>query len=197
MSTGGTVAIQTPEMAHEGEAQGAIMPSEGSIVYQRADGTVELATSREDAIARCPVLGKMPVEEAEILLELAAEGNEQLEKEAQETAIENESKLRESGNEETDEVEDRAPEPISTQFDREDAAAQENLQRMQALDRRPSVLRKQFKPKEIHGRALDIDSLVGRVIAANPQASKAFRRGDDSALDILVGEAKKLSKAAK
>ncbi|HEY5549778.1 MAG TPA: hypothetical protein VIK37_01065 [Candidatus Saccharimonadales bacterium] len=62
-------------------------PAEASYTYQRADGTVERAFSAEDAIARCPVLGRLAIEAPEqvnTLLELAALGKEKIEKENKE-----------------------------------------------------------------------------------------------------------------
>ncbi len=49
-------------------------------VYKRDDGTVEVARNAEDALRRCPVLGKMAVDQAMSLLELATLGNEVIEK---------------------------------------------------------------------------------------------------------------------
>lgn len=57
------------------------MDAEAGYTYQRADGTVEHALDAEDAIARCPVLGKLAIEapdQANILLELAAAGKEKM-----------------------------------------------------------------------------------------------------------------------
>jgi hypothetical protein len=48
------------------------------LIYHRADGTIERALNPEDAIRRCPVLGKMPLEQANVLLELVAVGKEKL-----------------------------------------------------------------------------------------------------------------------
>jgi hypothetical protein len=53
--------------------------AEASYTYQREDGTVERALNAEDAIARCPVLGKLAVEDPEqanVLLELASAGKD-------------------------------------------------------------------------------------------------------------------------
>lgn len=71
------------------DTQAASMPmaEELSYTYQRADGTVERARNAEDAIARCPVLGKLAIEapdQASILLELAAAGNAKMAAEAKE-----------------------------------------------------------------------------------------------------------------
>lgn len=57
--------------------QAAAMPmaEEVGYVYQRADGTIERALNIEDAILRCPVLGKLAIEspeQAKVLLDLAA-----------------------------------------------------------------------------------------------------------------------------
>ncbi len=49
-----------------------------AISYTRVDGTVEVASSPEDAMRRCPVLGKMSVEQANVLLELASIGQEKI-----------------------------------------------------------------------------------------------------------------------
>ncbi len=60
------------------QAASTPMAEELAYTYQRADGTVERARNAEDAIARCPVLGKLAIEapdQASILLELAAAGN--------------------------------------------------------------------------------------------------------------------------
>lgn len=55
--------------------------------YQRADGTVERARNAEDAIARCPVLGKLAIEapdQVNVLLELATLGSAKMAAEAKE-----------------------------------------------------------------------------------------------------------------
>lgn len=57
---------------------------EAGFIYQRANGTVERATSAEDAIARCPILGKLALEQANVFLELAAIGKSKIEAETQE-----------------------------------------------------------------------------------------------------------------
>ncbi len=49
--------------------------------YQRADGTVERASSSAEVMKRCPVLGRMPVELANVMLELSARGQEIINKE--------------------------------------------------------------------------------------------------------------------
>lgn len=54
------------------------MKEELGYVYQRADGTVERALSAEDAFARCPVLGRLAMDEAQLFLELASAGNEKM-----------------------------------------------------------------------------------------------------------------------
>ncbi len=46
--------------------------------YQRADGTIEKATTREEAIAKCPYLGRLPLEQANVLLELSRKGQEMM-----------------------------------------------------------------------------------------------------------------------
>lgn len=51
--------------------------------YIRADGTVETANSIEDAMRRCPVLGGMAMEQAGMLLELAAIGKAKLAEETE------------------------------------------------------------------------------------------------------------------
>jgi hypothetical protein len=73
-------ALQAPVPAAE-EAVTSIAfptaPNEAGFTYQRADGTVEQARDAQDAIARCPVLGKLALEapdQATALLELAAAG---------------------------------------------------------------------------------------------------------------------------
>jgi hypothetical protein len=50
--------------------------------YERSDGTVETAESIEDAMRKCPVLGGMALEQASVLLELAAIGKAKLAEEA-------------------------------------------------------------------------------------------------------------------
>ena len=60
--------------------------SDVGYTYQRADGIVEFAANAQDAIARCPVLGKMAIdapEQVSILLELATLGKELMEKKAE------------------------------------------------------------------------------------------------------------------
>lgn len=75
-----TVTAPTPTIdLHDGMT--AIMQvTEGpGLVYSRADGTVERAIDRQDAINRCPYLGKLALESPEkvnILLELAEASNE-------------------------------------------------------------------------------------------------------------------------
>lgn len=60
----------------------AALPEEdATYTFERADGTIERAMSAEDAIARCPVLGKLAIEspdKANLLLQLAALGKEKM-----------------------------------------------------------------------------------------------------------------------
>lgn len=59
--------------------------AEVGYTYERLDGTIERALNSEDAIARCPVLGKLAIEapeQADVLLELAAAGREKMEADA-------------------------------------------------------------------------------------------------------------------
>lgn len=79
MSNNETLIAPIP-IADVSDMQAVSMPmaEELAYTYQRADGTVERARNAEDAIARCPVLGKLAIEapdQASILLELAAAGN--------------------------------------------------------------------------------------------------------------------------
>ncbi len=65
----------------------ATSPEEAAYTYQRADGTVERALNAQDAIARCPVLGKLAIEapeQANVLLELATAGKAKMAAEAKE-----------------------------------------------------------------------------------------------------------------
>src|ERR1017187_4035711 len=59
-----------------------ISPAE-EFVYQRKDGTVEVAANAEEAMRRCPVLGAMSVEQANVMLELSSIGNDKMEEEKQ------------------------------------------------------------------------------------------------------------------
>jgi hypothetical protein len=62
-----------------------LLVEEMAYTYQRADGTVERAFNAEDAIARCPVLGKLAIEapdQANVILELAASGKAKMAAEA-------------------------------------------------------------------------------------------------------------------
>ncbi len=52
--------------------------TQAEISYQRSDGTIEKATSSEEAIARCPYLGKLPLEQANVLLELSRKGQQMM-----------------------------------------------------------------------------------------------------------------------
>lgn len=75
----------------------AAMPEDAGYTYQRADGTVERAMSAEDAIARCPVLGKLAIEapdQANILLELAAAGKEKIQAEEKQQKAQPEEKAK-------------------------------------------------------------------------------------------------------
>ena len=56
------------------------------LTYERADGTIEHALNAEEAIRRCPVLGGMALEEANVLLELMTEGQEILARQDEEVA---------------------------------------------------------------------------------------------------------------
>lgn len=76
---------------------------ESGYVYTRADGTVEHARSAEEAFARCPVLGKLAIDQANILLELVAVGNAKMQQEEKleipepdedETLVQNEDKVK-------------------------------------------------------------------------------------------------------
>lgn len=65
--TAQTIAPPHGELTHE-----IVTDKPEGITYTRADGTVETALDPTDAIRRCPVLGKMPLEQAKVLLELQA-----------------------------------------------------------------------------------------------------------------------------
>lgn len=54
------------------------MKEELGYVYERADGTVEYARNAEDVFARCPVLGRMALDQAQLFLDLASAGNEKM-----------------------------------------------------------------------------------------------------------------------
>lgn len=62
-----------PHSVESGGAEG--------LSYTLANGTVETAINAEDAIRRCPVLGKMPLEQANVLLELATVGQQKMDAE--------------------------------------------------------------------------------------------------------------------
>src|SRR5665213_1652516 len=69
-----TLAPPEP-LANAADIQATAAPGDAGYVYQRADGTDEHALNAADAIARCPVLGKLAMEspeQANVLLELAA-----------------------------------------------------------------------------------------------------------------------------
>lgn len=73
------LVASAPEIINVPLAESA--DAEAAFTYQRADGTMERAVSAEDAIARCPVLGKLAMEapeQANVLLELAATGKEKM-----------------------------------------------------------------------------------------------------------------------
>lgn len=72
------------------DTQMATQTAEADYTYQREDGTIERALSAEDAIARCPVLGRLAIEapdQANVLLELAAAGKERMKTEANEALL--------------------------------------------------------------------------------------------------------------
>lgn len=71
------VALEPIEDVIDMQTAAAPAAEEGAYTYQRADGTVERALNAQDAISRCPVLGKLAIEapdQANMLLELAAAG---------------------------------------------------------------------------------------------------------------------------
>lgn len=79
--------LTTPGMAVDADYMqdsASSMAEDVEYVYQRANGTVERATSIEDAMNRCPVLGKMAVEQAVMVAELAAVGKKKMADEAEE-----------------------------------------------------------------------------------------------------------------
>ena len=66
--------------------------SEAAFTYQRENGTIERAMSAEDAVARCPALGKLAIEAPEqldILLELAEMGNKKMKAEKKKSTNKN------------------------------------------------------------------------------------------------------------
>lgn len=80
MSSDETLTAPTPvlDSADMQTVSPYMAAEELAYTYQRADGTVERARNAEDAIARCPVLGKLAIEapdQANVLLELAALGS--------------------------------------------------------------------------------------------------------------------------
>lgn len=88
-STTGNEGIDNPSPPNMAEAV------EG-YSYTRADGTVEHALSPADAIRRCPVLGRMTLEQANVLLEIAALGEEKLKQSTPQNNVEAETKKEEN-----------------------------------------------------------------------------------------------------
>lgn len=86
------------------DASGAV-----EYAYRRSDGTVETASSAEDAMRRCPVLGKMALEQANVLLELAALGQEKVEAEAEEEILPVDEVTEESSLHIDDEADEELP----------------------------------------------------------------------------------------
>lgn len=77
MGSNETLVVSEPVADVIDNQSTAVPTEEAGYTYERADGTVELAMSAEDAIARCPVLGKLAIEapeQANVLLELASAG---------------------------------------------------------------------------------------------------------------------------
>lgn len=118
----GIEAVVTAQITTESRAAREVVFS-----YQRENGTVEHAASIEDAMAICPVLGGMSVEQAGVMLELATLGNEALAKEAAEkgkSQAEQEDTQRdepvekvhtEQSREKTKNEKSKIPEPVQAQ----------------------------------------------------------------------------------
>ena len=75
-----TTAVMPESVVHQSPNPVESMGTEG-LSYTLANGTVETAINAEDAIRRCPVLGKMPLEQANVLLELATVGQQKMDAE--------------------------------------------------------------------------------------------------------------------
>ena len=83
------------------------------------------------------------------------------------------------------------------QLNRENTPRQDELQNRQSQENKPKAIRKQAEPGENSRHAVNVEAIASQVITANPQAYKAFKNDDSRALDILVNEATRLSKAYK
>ncbi len=97
----GPLLRSAPEM--EAPVQEALPETSQGYTYIRADGTVEHAATVQEAMKHCSVLGEMSLEQANVMLELAAIGKAKL---AQETARHTEPRSKQ---EETSETHSKRP----------------------------------------------------------------------------------------
>ena len=174
----------------------------------------------EQAIKVCPYLGKLAAQDPKLAKQKAQEYISDPEKMAQlhpnqegeevqaddqdsfwddlEAEFSTDEIISEEIEERKSELsEDLVSEPglIIAQFDKENAAAREEILKRQFSDNKDGVRRKSVKSEENVDHVVDIGGIVHGVIAANPQACQDFRNGNSAALDILVKEATQLSKA--
>lgn len=208
------VVEANPEIATQAQeaeySANLVRPEAGSHAESSSDMT------SEQAIRVCPYLGKLAAEDPELAEQKAQEYISDPEKMAQihsdedsfwdDLEAEFSADEEDIGDEEPELSEDliteheAEAEVVNAQLDRESVAAQEEIQSRQLAKSNFKARRKRTRTKENPDRnvgEVDIEGIVGRVIAANPQACEDYRNGDTEALGILVNEAMELSKASK
>ena len=77
-----TLVVPIPLEGAEAPVQEVLPEADQGYNYTRADGTVEHAATAEEAMKLCPVLGKLSLEQANVLLEIVAIGKERLAQDA-------------------------------------------------------------------------------------------------------------------
>lgn len=163
------------------------------LTYQRSDGTIEQATSPEDAIARCPVLGKLPVEQANVLLELAAVGKEQLAKEAENDALHDHEQVQIEREDNADTMKAVKIPKEKSEPDNPKIVKEQLRQRDRTIKKMPtksnSTDKKRGKQRGNKKQKLDKVQIVRDVKAANSQTWKDYEiNASGSAENLLVAK---------
>lgn len=168
-------------------------------MYERADGTVETALNAEDAIARCPVLGKMPVEQASVLLELAAVGKEKMAAQAKQAEMLNRAKQKpepelteiskKTQKESSTATEDPISSPTATSAERDiNTAAMDEQVRLHQLvtDQREELLRRQAEEQPGQPVIKDVPP-PEKAVTNNQTAESALDAEPGNSADRLPG----------
>jgi hypothetical protein len=178
----GQIAI--PEAEHDA------LTTENEFSYQRQDGTIETARSIEEVIEKCPVLGKMSLEQASVLLDLASIGNARLKAESVSKQIDEKvvSDKKHEDSKEADSVEIKQSvlraDPENTIPLREVEVYVQNNQEaiVELATETPTHLRKRVTPEYHHNLAQTSKIKAKEVVVSANTADKQAEATNESML---------------